>query len=467
MSTNIRPEGAPVPHAPADGGTGTVRDPERIPHRGRKLFAAASPLWADNNEGSILTTLAPIIISELGLAASALGLLTSVSKFISIFFGPFWAWAARKTNRKGVLVWTTVAVALLTAAAGLAQNFAQLLIVWSFTAVFIASSLPIVSEITADLFDEKSRGKANGNTYGILALVGSLLGPLIGQLANVPNGWRIGFFASGVVGLLVATWVAIGFKDPGVGATEPALRDLTAAERNAHARLTWKKVGQLIRIPSFALMLGQRLLSGHLLISTFGILFLVNTYGFRTATAAVVTLPFGLGYLAGTFFGGLITDVLNRRRPNSGRVMVLQVAQFAFGFIAILGTQFSWGSIGIFAVFWALMGLCQGINPGVNRPIVMAVVPPELRGAAFALMLSVFEALAFVIYNLAAGFLADAIGLQNVFLWIPGILMLVNGVYVTLLYRTYPRDVAKLAAQLEEVRTGSLAAQAGDAHGPS
>lgn len=420
-----------------------------IPNRWRKLAAVASPLWADNNETSILSTLSPVIIRALAMPVSAVGVLVSVSKAISIVAGPLWAWIGRRTSRKTALVISTFAAAGFTAASGLAQNYFHLLVLWSLAAVFIAAGLPLVSEITADLFDEKARGRANGYTWGAISLFGAILGPLIGQLSRVPDGWRYGFFAAGAIDLVVAVVVIVGFKDPGVGASEPSLRHLSAEQRAENAKLTWDKVKQLATIPTFVLMLGQRLISGHLLIASFGVLFLVRTYGFSTAVAAVVTLPFGIGYLIGTFGGGLVVDALQLRRPRSARVLVLQSAQFGFAVFAIIGTQINWHSIAIFAIFWALMGAMQGINPGVNRPIVMAVVPPELRGAAFALMLSVFEALAFIIYNLVAGFLADSIGLKNVMLFIPGILMIVNGLYCTLLYRTYPRDVARLQALLD------------------
>ncbi|MFE9581437.1 hypothetical protein ACFYO1_34030 [Nocardia sp. NPDC006044] len=90
------------------------------------------------------------------------------------------------------------------------------------------------------------------------------------------------------------------------------------------------------------------------------------------------------------------------------------------------------------------------LNPGVNRPIVAAVVPPEMRGAAFALPLSVFEALAYALFNLAAGLLTDVIGTRGVMLWIPGILMLVNAAFCTVLYRTYPADVERQRTRLTE-----------------
>ncbi len=134
---------------------------------------------------------------------------------------------------------------------------------------------------------------------------------------------------------------------------------------------------------------------------------------------------------------------------------MLQFAQFGFGIVALVATQIDWKHIGVYAAFWAVLGALQGLNPGLNRPVVAAVVPPELRSAAFALMLSVFESLAFALFNLIGALLIGTIGLQGVMLWIPGVLMLVNGLFVTVLYRTYPRDVVRqghlLLARTESV----------------
>lgn len=415
-----------------------------VPGRWRKLAAVAAPLWSDNNEVAVLSTLAPAIISALALPVSAIGLLVSVGKAIGIFFGPLWSIIARKTNRKWVLVLSTALVGLATAATGLAQNFLQLILLWSVAAVFVSAALPIVTEITADLFDEKTRGRANGYTWGAVILLGSALGPAIGQLSLIPDGWRIGFFASGAIGLAVALGVAIGFHDPGVGASESALRDRSPEQQVANSELTWTRIRSLLDIPTFWLMLGQRLLAGQLLIPTLGVLFLVQTYGFTTAVASAVTLPYGIGCFAGAVIGGFLTDRLHARNPQRGRIIVLQGTQFVIAAATLLSTQVNWRSIGTFAVLWAIMGVTQGINPGVNRPIVMAVVPPELRGAAFALMLSVFEALAYIAFHLTASYLSATADMQTVMLWLPGIMLIINGCYCTVLHQTYPRDTERL-----------------------
>ncbi|MFI9388056.1 MFS transporter [Kutzneria sp. NPDC052558] len=419
-----------------------------VPGRWRKLSLISAGLWADNNEGSILGTLAPVIIAALALPLSALGLLNAIGKATSIVFGPIWAWIARRTNRKTTFVIAVALTGVSTAANGLSQDYGQIIAFYALSSIFISAALPIVTEIATDLFDEQSRGRASGYTWGAISILGAVGGPLIGQLANVPDGWRYGFFGWGALTLVVSLVIAVFFQDPGVGASEPTTALISAQTRRENERLTRAKLKSLFRIPTFTLMLVQRLLSGHLLIAGFGITFLVQQYHFATATAAIVSLPNGIGFIVGALAGGFVTDKLQARDPRRGRVIVLQSAQFLFAVAAILGTQFDYESIGVYAVFWALMGLFQGVNPGVNRPIVAAVTPPELRGAAFALMLSVFEALAYVIFNLAAGYLGEWIGLGVVMLLIPGALMLVNGVYCTLLYRTYPRDVAALDQQL-------------------
>ncbi|WP_433655071.1 MFS transporter [Nocardia sp. CA-128927] len=431
-----------IPASPATTGTPVI-----VPGRWRKLALVVAPLWADNNESSVLSTLAPVIVQAVAAPAAAVGYLTSIGKFISIVFGPLWAWVARRTNRKIAFAVASGLAGIATAATGLAQSYTQLIVLYGVSAVFIAAALPIASEITADLFDDAARGRANGYTWGAISLLGSVLGPVIGQLSRVPDGWRYGFFAWGAVTVLTAVLLAVFFTDPAVGASEIATPTARQAE---DSRITWTKVRQMLRIPTFVLMLIQRLISGHLLIMSFGIVFLVHTYGFTTAVASIVTLPFGIGYLLGTFGGSLATDFLQSRLPRIGRIIVLQFAQLGFGVVAVVGTQHDWGGIEVFAGFWAVLGFMQGLNPGVNRPIVAAVVPPEMRGAAFALLLSVFEALAYALFNLAAGLLTDVIGLRGVMLWIPGILMLVNAAFCTLLYRTYPRDVERQRALLIE-----------------
>ena len=85
-----------------------------------------------------------------------------------------------------------------------------------------------------------------------------------------------------------------------------------------------RSVLDLFRIPTFSIMMASRLLSGHLLITIFGIQFLVTERGFSNAIAALVLLPFGIGYFVGTIGSGYLVALLDRVLPDRGRVAFIQ-----------------------------------------------------------------------------------------------------------------------------------------------
>jgi len=319
----------------------------------------------------------------------------------------------------------------------------------------IIGGSPIANAIIADSFDDSQRGKAAGYFYGFMSLISSFIAPLIALFTGITDGWRFGMWTIGGICILAGLLVALLLKDPGVGASEKQLADLSGRERLT-PKVTVRSVASLFRIPSFSIMMLSRLLSGHLLIAIFGIQFLVVERGFTNAVAAIVLVPFGLGYFAGTAGGGWLVALLDRVLPDRGRVAYLQGAQVLFAAVAFFATQFDYDNIGIYSAFWALIGFAQGANPPANRPIVAAVVLPELRGQAFAIFLTVFETIGWAVFSLGAGALASSLGIQAVFLWTLVILMLVNAAVLTALYFCYPRDVERVRNALEQRRQEAL-----------
>ncbi|MGW6060283.1 MFS transporter [Streptomyces sp. NPDC055189] len=424
----------------------------KVKGRWRQLSLLGGTMLVDSTEASLVSSLFPLIRQSLGVSLGALGILTAAGKIAGAFTGPLWVWAAQRWSRKSVLVVATGLWGVWGVAAGFSQNFGQLLVLYTVLAAGYAAAHPIITELIGDLFGGSSRGRAVGVVYGAVSLVSAGIGPLKGQLAGVDDGWRWGLWGIGAFNILLGIGLWVWFRDPGRGAAEEQLADLDRATREAHSKLTWDKALSLLGIRSLVVLLISRLMSGHLLVGTFGVVFLVDVYGFSTQKASIVLLPFGIGYFLGTLLGGVTADWAHRRSPRHGLVAVLQTAQFVFALVAYFGTQFDYGSIALFGVFFALMGAAQGVNPSVNRPMVMAITPPELRGAAFAVYVSVFEAIAWAGFSLGAGFLGDAIGLRAVFLWVLVFLMLVNGAFLTLLYRPYADDVARVQRELHARR---------------
>ncbi|WP_329432342.1 MFS transporter [Streptomyces sp. NBC_01280] len=420
----------------------TKAPPPGAPRRWRQLALLGGLLNVDNSESSVQSVLFPALRASLGLPLAALGQLVAASKLAHAVAGPLWVALARRWPRKNVLAMCCGFWGVWTAAMGLAQNFVQLLVLGTIASAGIAGGGPLVNGLVADLFDDADRGRAAGVLYGIAALGLGITGPLLGLLSDVENGWRYGFFASGTVQVVFGVLILAFLRDPGVGA-----RDGARSGPAAVTRLTQAQFRGLLRNRTLLLICVQRLTTGQFILISFGVTFLVDERGFTNATASLVTPAVTVTYLLGTFLGGFVADRVHRRHPRTGRIAAMQTAIVAYAVVAYAATQIDWGPMWVYMVVFGLVGGVQSVNPGINRPVVMSVVLPELRSAAFALMLSV-EAAGWAISSLLVGYLGDAFGLQTAFLWLAVVLMLANGALVTLLYRPYVRDAAAVRSEL-------------------
>jgi MFS family permease len=445
-----------TPAAPAHPDAAAVEQAARVPHRWRNLLTLTGVTVVDNTESSVTSTIFPTIASALSLNTGALGVLTALGKIASVPTGPAWVGLSTRIGRKRTLILTTLCGGVFGIAAGFAPNFGMLLLFNTLMAASIIGGSPIANAVIADSFQDKDRARAAGIFYAVLNGVASFIGPAIALFTNLPDGWRYAMWTIGAICLLAGLIVAIGFRDPGVGAAEAELADLSEDKRTR--RINLSGVLALFTIPTYTVMMISRLLSGHLLITVFGVTFLVTERGFSNATAALVLAPFGIGYIIGAVGGGFLVGWLDRVMPRQGRPLMIQSAQVFFAIVAFIATQVIHGSdIGIYCVFWGLMGIGQAVNVPVNRPIVAAVILPELRGQGFAIWLSVFETIGWALFSLLAGALAVSFGIQTVFLWVLVIVMLANAALLTALYFTYHRDVQKVTDVLTRRRTEAKA----------
>ncbi|WP_311214744.1 MULTISPECIES: MFS transporter [unclassified Arthrobacter] len=426
-----------------------------VPHRWRNLATLTGVTIVDNTESGLSATLFPTIAAAMKLQSSHLGLLAALGKLVAVPAGPAWAWLAGRIGRRNALVATTMVGGAFGIAAGFSQDFIQLLIFNTLMSASIIGGSPIANAIIADSFDDSQRAKACGYFYGFVSLISSVIAPLIALFTGLSDGWRMGMWTVGGICIAAGFVVALLLKDPGVGASEKELADLSSRD-SVIPKATLRSVLSMFRIRSFSLMMLYRLLSGHLLITVFGIQFLVMERGFTNVVAAIVMVPFGLGFFAGSLGGGWLVTLLDRTMPDKGRIAFLQGAQILFAVVAFFATQLRYDTIVVYGIFWALMGFAQALNPPVNRPIVAAIVPPELRNQAFAIFLTVFETITWAAMSLGAGALAATVGIQAVFLWVLVILMLVNATVITALYFCYPRDVARVRETLERRRQVAL-----------
>ncbi|MET1006094.1 MAG: MFS transporter [Propionibacteriaceae bacterium] len=437
-------------------GAGAARA-RHVPHRWRNLATLTGVTVVDSTEASMITNLFPSIAATLRLNNEALGLLAASGKVISLPFGIGWVWLAARTSRKVALVAAATSGGVFGIMAGFAETFLFLLVANTLMSACVIGAGPIANAVIADSFDDDNRSRAVGTFYGVSSLLTAFFGPATAQLSGLTDGWRYGMWVMGTLCILTGIAVIALFREPLVGAAEAQLADLPPDQHGARP-VTWSSVLGLFRIPTFSVMMVSRLLSGHLLITVFGVQFLVTERGFSNAVAAAVLLPYGIGYFIGALTGGWVVAVLDRVLPYHGRVALLQVGQVLFAVAAYFCTQFVYDGIVVYAGFCVLMGAMQALNPVANRPMIMSVVLPELRGQAFAIFLTIFDTIGWGVFALVAGVLADEIGVQTVFFWGLVVLMLVNAVWITLFYLTYPRDAARVTAVLDARRHTALLA---------
>lgn len=418
--------------------------PEDSPAAARKgrwgsLFAMAFAFVSDNTEGGLVNILFPVIRQALGLGVDALGVMSSISRFARMLFGPLWSILADKYGRKRVLIFVTGIWGLWTAAAGLAQDYTQLLILYSIGVLGTVAGEPISNGLLADLFDEEERGKA----YGAIRTIGSggglLLTPFIGQLANVENGWRYGMYIMGGMSLLSGLLILFLVKEP---------KRQTAIDEAELGKFKLSEIVTLLKTPTVLLLAGNLLFITSLVLFSFFVTYYVDVRGWQTADAAILYTIFMTGFAVSSFLGGLLGDWFDKRFGPKGRIMLMQIYLLTFAVMSFVAMQIDWGHGLALYVILFLFGLIGSIGfSGVVLPMVSAVVPPQLSATAFALLFSLVQGLISALMSLGLGYLAKAYGLQTVMLWLVTVPYAVNTLYWFLFYRTYPQDVAAQQAR--------------------
>jgi MFS family permease len=428
----------------------------KVEGRWRALIAMAFASVSDGLEGGLINTLFPVIRAALNLDLGALGLLSSISRFSRMLFGPLWSIAADRFGRKKVLIFVTGVWGLWTAAAGLAQNFTQLLILYGIGVIGTVAAEPIANGLLADIFPEEERGRAYGFIRFISAGGGVLLTPFIGRLANIEDGWRIGMYIMG--GLSVLSGILILFF-----VHEPKYK-IATADSDA-GKFQWSKVGELVRTPTILLLAGMLPFVTSLVLFSFFVTYYVDVRGWDTAQAAILFSVFMAGFAISSFVGGVVGDWFDKRFGPKGRIMLMQIYLVGFAILSFLAMQVDWGhGSTIYAVLF-LFGLWGSIGfSGVVLPMVSAVVPVEVSATAFALLFSLVQGFLSAVITLSVGYIAERIGLENVMLYMVTIPYAINAVYWTLFYKYYPRDVAKQQARLAKL-TG-LSDEMGEADYP-
>ncbi|QIK72274.1 MFS transporter [Propioniciclava coleopterorum] len=486
--TNYRPEGDPLAGSTQVPGTDDIAaltpagvsvldgdefDDERdfVQPRGRLggTVALGTAQAIDGSESGITRTFFPQIMAAFGLGNTELGLLNAMGNAARMLFGPIWAMVADRFGRKAVLFVVTGLWGVWTIAAGFAPNWNMLLLIYGVSLIGTVASEPIINGLLGSLYRRSERGKAFGTVRSVAGGLGFVITPLLGQFGQNPEGWRWAFMTMGGLSVVSGVLILLFLHEP----QRVSAADQSELKSDA-GMFKLSDAAKLFKIPTVALIAPMLLLVTSLVLFGFMGQVWARDLGYGVTNGAYLQTVFAVGSMISAFVGGMLADRFVRWFGHKGRIMLFQIYCVAFGTIIALTMYFAtwWDpdvtplpskdvlktndpSIAYFAMVF-LMGLIFSIGfSGCVLPMISSVCPKQLSATSFAVLFSFIQGGINVVYSLAVGIVADAIGsLQLTILIGVCIPYFLNAIYWFVFYKVYPRDVALQAERTRLIEQG-------------
>lgn len=192
---------------------------------------------------------------------------------------------------------------------------------------------PAIQSLVADSTDDSNRGMAFGwlqLTSNLGSILGGFFSLLIAPITFMGiAGWRISFHLVGIISVLVAILVRLFANDPhfpkesttaGVS-NEPPHRSFQADMKDL-----LQEAKSVMKIRSFQIIVAQGVTGSFPWSAlSFAPMWLELT-GFSHEKTAILIGLFVVANSLGGLFGGKMGDVLSKRLPNSGRIMLSQIS---------------------------------------------------------------------------------------------------------------------------------------------
>lgn len=336
-------------------------------------------LLLNHTDRLILGILVEPIRREFQLTDGQIGFLVgpAFALIYAVFVLPIARLADRHSRVKIItvclLIWSTA-----TAAFGLAEGFAALLlarmVLGSAEAGGIAPSMSVVS----DLFSARHRATAM-SVFGLGASASVLLAPLLGGALVSLVGWRWTFGIMGLAGIPIALLLIAFVREPQRGRVD----GLTTP--GAVVPVT-SSLYRLFRRPSYALLVLGFVLSAFAQFAMFLWLpaFFQRSYGLEPAElGAKLALFQGLPLLAGNILGGVLADFLARRDKRWLARMMMLGSAVAAPAAAIL---FAVRSETVAFAILAAPSLVQGLSIGAGYALVQNLAAVHSRATSSAVL---------------------------------------------------------------------------------
>ena len=418
----------------------------------RTLFALSFGYFIDQGEGQAMSVLFPTLQAIWGLSYSNLGVISTIRNLLQSLSAPIWGYLADKLSRKKVILFGTGIWGIWTILVGFTQNFGQLLTIRAISGIGLGCLMPATFSIMSDTFPPKDRGKALGmmEAIGVLGIIIATLG--LGYLAT-PTLWRWGYFLLGGFSVISGLVVWYLVSEPVRGEAEPELAGKITREDAKKFGLQFRDLPRVLKIPTIWVAIGQGLAGSMpwVVMQAFMITWLVNERNIPSEQATIVFAGIVVGTVFSNIIGGYLGDWAEQKSPKYGRTIIGQISIISgIPLTFILFTQTAdWSLLGITGLAFGTALMISWPGKGSKEPMMQGVVPPELRGTAFAMTTFIESGFA-AVAGIVAGSLADRIGLSNALIWTVPFPWIICALLFSLFYFTYPKDALKLRQLMAE-----------------
>ena len=325
----------------------------------------------------IYAVVLPLIRSEMGLSGYEAGMVNSAFTVVSAILAPLAGAYGDRWPKHRVLIAAVTIWSVATMLTGLVSSLALLLLVRAVMFAGAEAFYPPVSHAYLAEVHTKTRAVAI-SIHQTAQNAGPLVSGLLAGWLAEKFGWRMGFMAFGVPGLLLSVWMYLRMPASGTSSKGSALLGgfvhcfkIDAVRRLgfAFAAVLFVLIGYSTGAPT---LFGQQ----------FGLS--VAQAGFQTSFWS------SIASMAGALIGGLTADRMVQR---GYRRVTLQAA------FLVAGAPFLWwlGSAhGLVEAVWALsgVGLFRGMYEATIAVTLYDYVPAEYRSSAAAVVLLLANLLA-------------------------------------------------------------------------
>jgi len=326
----------------------------------------------------LLGALGEPVRKEFLLSDTALGLLGTVFTVMYAIVGLPLGHISDKWYRTKLLAIGTTIWSLLTAATGMAQNYAQIFIARLGVGVGEATCAPAGQSLIGDLFPPAKRAFAMG-VFMLGLPAGIFLAYLSAGYIYSHLGWRAAFYIACIPGIILAL-LALMIREPQRGALDPG-RVVTTPSN------VWSSFGAVLGLPTMWWIILSGIFHNFNMyaLNSFNSPFLQRFHEMNVRDAAnVSSIAVGAVGAIGLIAGGWAADKLSAKRRNGRLVLSACCMSIAAPCIFFAINQPK-GAITAYIILMAMGTITMYVYYSTVYTAIQDVIEPRLRGMAVAI----------------------------------------------------------------------------------